>query len=378
MDAFHNSNMPQDLSKSSRRSIVPLRSFHCFSRLPKEIRVIIWEAALPGLQERVVRVQQEALKITYGEWEDQRQEIKMRRKSSAQMERDMTEGGTEKIPREWCFHDDFERWESRDHGQPQRNSAKTHMLGIKTDTPTPQVLFANREAYSVALKFYQRAFHHLDHPSEGLYFSQQLDVMYLRYRDFFHNTFGVGRYIMADHNSSGHWGTFPDLVQEGWLALADGEFRVENLALLVDNRAMKQMNKETFDTPDGPETYEEFISEILRDFHTVRHLTIIVKDYQSSGKLDMDIPCLIDTIDLHEASRRFGDAYERGLDPAGELGHCEIPMLGYKDMRIDSELLDAYRYEGTHWEMPKIEYKVAVSSGDMEFVEWLYRVCKKL
>ncbi|KUJ06298.1 uncharacterized protein LY89DRAFT_542662, partial [Mollisia scopiformis] len=89
-------------------------SFLQFGELPKEIRLAIWEAAIPG--PRIVDLRDQPLKITAGELKDQIREQK------------------EKM---FGFHP---------------------MGGFKSKCPAPEILFACRESHEVATRYYERAF----------------------------------------------------------------------------------------------------------------------------------------------------------------------------------------------------------------------------
>jgi 2EXR family len=104
-------------------------TFTRFAELPKEIRLLIWDASVPG--PRIVNIRQRYLTKT---WDDIINEEGTKRRG-APTKAAGTKGDALEAPR---------------------------LKGLKSDCPQPSILFACRESYTVASKYYQRAFHPAD------------------------------------------------------------------------------------------------------------------------------------------------------------------------------------------------------------------------
>ncbi|KAF4630007.1 hypothetical protein G7Y89_g8135 [Cudoniella acicularis] len=188
------SNSDDPTSTSSHGPI-----FTLFNRLPIELQLKIWEAALPD--PRVINIREQRLRKT-------------RR--------------------------------GRD------------MVGVTSDTKAPSVLFACRDSYSIASKFYIPSFSFADSIPET-YFDHQRDTLYLRcdtfalfsYYDYFSETMDELEYLYDSANLK----------------------RVQNLAVLLDPDPDQVMNT---GTPDR-------LANILFLFGNIKNLTLVLGHFYREG-----------------------------------------------------------------------------------------------
>lgn len=144
------------------------------------------------------------------------------------------------------------------------------LLGIKSNTPPPQILLACRESFAAATKFYERVFS-IDPSSLKTYFNFYQDTLYIQ-----HDTFS--------------W------YSKGAKSIIDGLVcfsiynnkelnRVKNLAVLLD--------------PKGTVSVEEWLVSLLCFFQGVERLSLVVQHYHQD---DIASPlCLIEPIDVDAA-----------------------------------------------------------------------------
>jgi hypothetical protein len=136
--------------------------------------------------------------------------------------------------------------------------------------------------------------------------------------------------------------------------------------------------------------YEETIAYILHNFGSINHLTIIVADYASPT----EIRHLVDPEELIAAFAYLGNSYRKWPLKSWNKGrdvdfswryeqrepHCRCPgrIKKYCEMAaIDLDLLERFRKEcllkkgssGKEWQIPKIEYKVAMPL-EIEWKDW--------
>lgn len=251
-------------------------SFSLFKEFPRDIRILIWEAALPGLRERLVRIREKKMNLTCN-------------------------------PAEWGPQTS-ETFKSFFRDNP------SYFVSMRSDIAPPQILFVNRESFQVASKLYERAFSREkeDSGDQGFYFSGALDMLYIRYHDFIYTKAFLDfldqmEYLLHPMNGR---------------VLGKDRSTVINLALLFDIEATSAIEEKNIDlaeqrawrprrpTEDPVEdyvVYEEIIASLLRYFGGIKHLTIIVKDYTANG--DIDEPQLVDPLDIEEARRYLGDQW---------------------------------------------------------------------
>lgn len=356
---------------------------------------MIWEAALPAPRSRVVRIEERALPNE---------------------------------PLDALLHDEgvYRRYPR----ESRRKSAEDgYTMAARTNLPPPPILLANRESSSVASLFYKRSFRHskeyldrrlsqahmfykpssgVSHPEEyhdhGLYFSPQLDTLYISYHTFLSD---CEPDILSQLTNLAH---DPD-----YQYLRDAVTGVENLAILVDTMALldvrQQEPKVTYDSIHIPVIdYEDLIAQVLHAFGSVKHLTIVVKDYDPNwlkhrimGEERLDLlpdVRLVDPLDVAEAHRLLGDEFHNWpvkvwneeydeiheSDPRCFLG-CREPgrvNLWCEESAVNLDRLEMFRMkmeqeaedegEAVTWKIPRIDYKVAIPLFDMDFKDWVGRI----
>ncbi|KAG4414940.1 hypothetical protein IFR04_011917 [Cadophora malorum] len=257
--------------------------FELFNRLPIELRLKIWEAALPG--PRVVNIREKRLKKT-------------RR--------------------------------GRD------------MVALTSDTKAPSVLFACRESYSVASKFYMPSFAFADSIPET-YFDHQRDILYLRF-----DTFALLPY--------------DDLVSctidELEYLYDSANLRVQNLAVLLDPDPDQITNMARHDT----------LANILFLFGNVKNLTLVLGHFDQEGDDQGDI-LLMEPIDVTKTCHNYETMF---LEPSQRQDVLDVPLNTHFVSPDELEgCLENWRRlqeedsgEGedlVSLPMPQIEYKSAVT-----------------
>jgi hypothetical protein len=147
-------------------------TFPKFSRLPIEIRLMIWKAALPG--PRVLDMRLLSLKKTRSEWDHENEKGGG---NSFLWEKYSSGVGS---PGEICSI-------SNDH-KPDGNPP---LFGIRSQCKNPAILFVNKEAHSVAAKRYEKVFSN-DESLPETYFDFENDTLYIRY-PVFHSKVSIHR-----------------------------------------------------------------------------------------------------------------------------------------------------------------------------------------
>ena len=229
--------------------------FPQFGNLPKEIRLEIWEAALPG--PRIVELREKPLKIAFGDFRHQVQyhKINWEQRSNQSIDGSINEAPTARILRENSWLD---RMNQEIFMNPNLLSSRhlTPMTGFKSYCRAPDlvdVLFACRESHEVAIKHYERAFDMAaSHP--GTWFDFHRDVLYICWDKFNFN------HATVQFNDLIHY--IPCIFDE------EIRERIENLAILMNKKAIRNY---------GEKNLEEFLSCILGHFHRVKTLTLVAK-----------------------------------------------------------------------------------------------------
>ncbi|CZR63022.1 uncharacterized protein PAC_12919 [Phialocephala subalpina] len=316
--------------------------FVYFPRLPLEIRLMIWELALPG--PRVVSIKQKPLKRTIGEWEDENNRtwpVLDRELVPGQKEQ---EGGNravenittkrrakrEKKARQWvAVSSKLETVEYR----------KAPMYGMACETPAPNILLACRESYAVVSKLYERCFScPLSIPEA--YFNFKLDTLYIQYDN-----------MSWHYRNNGVESDFLDL----WDGFSFGDFdnigRVERLAVLVSHR-------------NGyPSFYEETAQKILRVFPCLKNLYLVLEATHNDND-DKAEPFLIESIDPKE-----GLAVWNSHDPIRKISSwshfkCEMPTIYPLDPEVlETSMKILRKYQRKDMEKLKVVWNIPEFSG---------------
>jgi hypothetical protein len=136
-------------------------AFPLFSKLPIEIRMMIWKYALPG--PRIVDIRLLALKKTQSEWDEEHgQGVDPYSYMWDEMLTGLGSGEMYNI--------------EHDH-QPD---GKPALIGARSYCRNPSIIFVNKEAHEVAAKNYQKAFSSTASVPET-YFDFENDTLYIPY-----------------------------------------------------------------------------------------------------------------------------------------------------------------------------------------------------
>ena len=310
------------------------QTFPQFSRLPRELRLIIWQMALPG--PRVVTIRQKLLQKSFSQWWNE------------------THDESESVD-----HQDFggEAWRQIILSGP--------VFGIKPDNGPPAILSACREAYGVASKFYERVFS-VEHSIKETYFDFHLDTLYLRYDDF-----------GSQNNSMG-------LIIDSVPGLDDEENlkRVERLAILIDPEYL-----------GWPGRIEEWLVSLLHRFEGAKNLSLVLQHYESADPADNADPvCLIAQMDFRSACLNYSffvwgqemEDYLFGIPVWGQESEDDllsIPpnfQMKYADLDLHLVLQMCRASQGLEYVLPGIEFKIAVSQKENEEWETLQERARRL
>ncbi|PBP15773.1 hypothetical protein BUE80_DR013528 [Diplocarpon rosae] len=280
------------------------KRFHCFSKLPLEIRLMIWEAALPG--PRLVNIWQSKLKKTFMDHEEET-------------------GRQWPGPNKWDQVDEYGEVEEtrydedqaarvkicrlRAGGWDQRTFWDSHLLGIKADCPPPSITFVCRESYNVVVRRYAKVFAYPSSVAQT-YFEFEKDTLYLRPE-------GFSRYSAYDGLQSildGFSGPF-ELEDQASL------WRVQKLAISISSGILSTFG------------LHGILLELLALFKGLRVLSIVVRDYNqmlvreygpTCGESSAD-SCLTDPLEIRKAIKFYGEYREQVLK--GQLPRVRIPLL---------------------------------------------------
>ncbi|KAK2624872.1 hypothetical protein QTJ16_006065 [Diplocarpon rosae] len=280
------------------------KRFHCFPKLPLEIRLMIWEAALPG--PRLVNVWQGQLKQT-------------------SLHHEVETGRQGPAPNEWDLVDEYGEFEEtrydedqaarvqicrlRAGGWHQRIFWDSHLLGIRSDCPPPSITFVCRESYHVVVRRYAKVFAYPNSVAQT-YFDFERDTLYLRPEAFSRYSAYGGLQSILDGLS----GPF-ELEDQASLG------RVQRLAISISSSILC-----TFGL-DG------ILLEVLALFKGLRVLSMVVRDYNQmlvreygpiSGESSAD-SCLVGPLDIRKAIMFYGGYREQVLN--GYLPRVRLPLL---------------------------------------------------
>lgn len=214
-------------------------------------------------------------------------------------------------------------------------------------------------------------------PCYGIYFSPQLDTLYLRYREYF---------FRAGKEEKGRYGTFLGLLRKFNHYHHAHEAKVKNLAILVDRKATHELDFDDDNPGHVAETMDAHIEDLdgaidyfLTSFQWVKHLTIVIKDFTPRSQ-PTQTSYLVDPIDITKALRKLKQArfLEMGPDEKRGFKMAKLPMLRPTGARVNMRELEWYREceVETPWEMPEVVYKIAVTADQKKFVDWLTSDCE--
>ena len=279
------------------------RTFTRFAELPKEIRLLIWEEAIPG--PRIVNIRQRYLNKTSD---------------------DVLNNGVTK--RRGII--------AKAAGNKAITLPAPRLKGLKSNCPPPSILFVCRESYTVASRYYQRVFHPAGTIPET-YFDFQRDTLYLRHDTMCADSIGLEAIIDGIAGKT-------DRIYD-----RDNIARVEKLAVLVD--------------PNGDDCLESWICYLMATFGGVKQLTIVVEHCARAGDDEGDL-FLIEPINVKAVCALYESSLMQPREPMPSIGSNVNIAKGMIDMRKLKEYRSQdFKFLDYHWPIPQVDCKVAITGG---------------
>jgi hypothetical protein len=316
-------------SRRSKRSSGPY--FLQFNRLPKELREMIWEAALPD--PRVVYVTQESIETYFCTrvWSDKAI--------------DETFNSPKKVPTFFDLHEDEDALEKLlYYSNSGEGFGPDWRRGLRSRCPPPNLLFVCRESYEVMTRHFEKAFGGYN-VFPDTWFDFERDILYL------------------------DWDIYDEPLMKPGDFLSLNACKVRNLATFDD----------VFDDHHYDD-YESWLCEILNVFTNVKQLTTVL--YQLHDGTDCselviktprtDLPAIIFDY-KHQVNR----------------GPSKYPMYGgnlrpfYRDNlsekpNIDVQKLEPYRAasdSGLLNKLPALDFQIIATpdkNAHLEYWEEIY------
>jgi len=320
--------------------------FTKFPELPREIRLLIWEAALPG--PRIVHLKIELFRSCDFGTRRVRSDKTLacdclhckKYAPGKEIEEHGERACTTADVAEEADNED-RGWNTDDDADPdeQNLDGPETLWGFRTKSPAPVVLFVCRESHEVGAKVYTRCF-----PSLGgcptIWFNYQLDTLYLNL-DSFSERIVIPDGARMSVNGLDHFN--PEELA-----------KVENLCFYLENLGSAAKN------------YGRWLACLLGSFGGVKSFHAITKhsthsvwerDLTESEKWDLAI---IEIIDIPAASLYYS---------SNNCTEAPSPTFSGVYPNIDMEILDEFRVEwneseeiGSTWTMPTIAVGMVVSA----------------
>jgi len=327
------------------------RTFTLFPALPKELRLMIWQAALPG--PRVVHLQQRKLQTTIGEWEHQTGRSwpvfpdEMSTMNSPTLAPSSMTGNTPGaiyLSRLSQFQQRVMRGRINNAlGVYERASTRycdAKMLGLYSPTPGPEIVLVCREAFDIVCHSYARMF---AGPASfaQTWFNGAIDTLYVRFDTYW--VYPLGGPIVD--------------INDGFPVLDVESLRmVKRLAILWD------LGLDAATIRPRP-LVEDWTAPVLKLFGCVEELVLVLRHYGDELDGGDAAVHLIDPIWVDEAMEKYNRIIS---DPRSEDTLEVRPMdMGIGGGGLDMELLEQFRQhfgEGNPtWAMPRFLEKVAVT-----------------
>ena len=319
---------------SSHTSMLRLEDepkFTKFNELPKEIRLLIWEQALPG--PRIVHLQRHLLRSydTTRVWSD---------KSIEDVD---DEGWPRFFDVRWEDSDAEEM--SDDDREERRFGPEDPPRGFRSQSPestAPALVFVCRESLEVAARFYTKAFGD-DYAFPETWFDFEIDTLYLDW----------GWHGVSD-------------TPFGAADFGDDVLKVKHLAL-YNSRDDYQLR--------GTEENEGLVCEILDEFCNLETLTLVNRRHDESGEKTSDL-VFMDPMDLL-IWQQYRGCNTPDVDMT-KLNLCIEELLEAEahlsQMTIDWGELKPIKTQRRQdrippWEMPKINRKIITTQYMKELLE---------
>jgi hypothetical protein len=333
-------------------------TFTIFSKLPREVRLLIWEAALPP---RIVELWQDNLKVTLGEWNWKDCPDNPTREDRI---KNYNKGG--KYDRRIHKLLGFESWE--DDYRPVEDLGG--LKGLLANTPSEEfddkvlrnpmpgfrsarrptqilsVMTACRESYNAASHLYEKIFGtHAAFPET--FFDFRRDTLYLR-----HDIFSK-----VDPEF--------DTLLEPLLSVTDTESlaRVQNLAILMDTDIGRY------------EISNEYLMLLfLSKFPNLENLTLVVKHYSldpdeddSQAKFSFIDPIDVErTIEIYDKFAPGSYAWQPVKIPTQPSLSLELASFDLKYIEEEREDEIKGNSHRPPWKIPNIHFKVAVTQSSQD------------
>ncbi|KAH7311879.1 hypothetical protein BKA65DRAFT_157094 [Rhexocercosporidium sp. MPI-PUGE-AT-0058] len=278
------------------------KRFTCFKRLPLEVRLLIWEATLPG--PRLVNIHQRPLRKTFLDYKEEN--------GHEWPPLDRWTEGSEEIDEALLEEAEYARMDVCSSlgldGELPAAFHDAHLLGLSSNCPPPNTTYACRESYGVVSRHYTKAFACSGSIPET-FINFDVDTLFLRADGFAHYAQGLCALERMIDGLTGHF----EITDKNNLS------RVQRLAISF------QCN---YDTED----LKNFLSVIFEVFDGVREISLIVKDYTLNydcwAKLPSESPgdeCIIEPISFSSAIKEYYSCRDDIL--RGKLRRAHIPVL---------------------------------------------------
>ncbi|KAL2062488.1 hypothetical protein VTL71DRAFT_6754 [Oculimacula yallundae] len=290
--------------KSNVAGLALRKRFTCFSRLPLEIRLLIWEAVLPG--PRLVNMRQRPVRKTFLDYK-------------------------EEMGHEWpLLEDDTEDAQGSHELDDVRNAAararddisrsintagnvpipfyEAHLLGIDSNYPPPSIMVVCRESCSVVLHHYTKSFSCMGSVPQT-YFDFTRDTLYLHIDSFaYYRGDGIMTLDMVLDGLNGH-SKITDSENLG---------RVQKLAITIPMHYSSRAQT-------------EFLKSILVVFEGAKEISIIVDDqtvhfsaYGIHHPVDIDEQCIVNPVSFGKALIEYYRCRDDIL--SGKMRQLHIPI----------------------------------------------------
>ncbi|EKD20701.1 hypothetical protein MBM_01383 [Drepanopeziza brunnea f. sp. 'multigermtubi' MB_m1] len=274
------------------------KRFTSFPKLPLELRLLIWEAALPG--PRMVTIKQRPIMKTFLDYEEE-----TGRKWPGLSKSDIFDEDDE--IEETQFEEDqaFREAICIARGASdldQKVFWETHMVGIDSNCPPPDITFVCRESYGVVTRRYSKTFAYPGSVA-GTYFDTESDILYLRPSSF---TYCLPLYRGLQ------------LILKG----LSGPFQIENDSKLCNIRRL---------AVELPSSYMEddlayLLPQLAIIFRGAKEISLVVNhsDWVAVPEL-AGKECLIHPLNVCETIRHYHHCRDQLL--SGQVPQLQLPLL---------------------------------------------------
>lgn len=352
-DLWHK-NLPGSFKSSEQAA----QNFTCFPDLPKEIRLMIWEMALPG--PRIVPLKRKALKKTIRQWEDENNALWPVLDGNIVPNPTPGDHTTNNIRRGLEDLDAYDAEDMERQRAVARNMAREiiYRAGYKGEDPAdyglaslqgwmsgthPDILLVCREAYGVVCDNYVKAFTSFFTQPET-YFDFRIDTLYLRCDEIF----GVSQETIGFRTSN-----------DGFRIDTRSRRKVERLAILLNPWDLAGVDF-------GEDPFVNLLPPIFALFSCLKDLVLVVNNLFSYDLPEEEASFAF--IDRHLIHKAFdicifesifpSDPEHEIIDiaPAFEAWLPDLDMTALERKNRDD------REAGNDWALPRIEFKLIVSN----------------